>query len=150
MGSWPEGVPLPPKPVRPEGVTEQEWQVYQNMDPQYIDPAIRDKVERAMGWKDNDVVDAREIAERVRGAVTIADSIAEVRAKGHVPEENLDRYRRILRIANQVGSLGGQVSGMGEYGDANLLWGLERKYHDKANELRVDLPRKEENNDHHD
>jgi hypothetical protein len=60
-----------------------------------------------------------------------------------VPEENLERYRRIVKIANQLGSLGGQVSGMGEYGDANLLWGLEKKYHDKANELRVELPRKE-------
>lgn len=60
--------------------------------------------------------------------------------KGHVPEENLERYRRLKSIASIFGKLGGRVSGYGEYGDANLCWALEKKYQDKAHELRVDIP----------
>jgi hypothetical protein len=90
-----------------------------------------------MGWKKDDVDEAREIAERVLGAVKITE------AKGHVPEENLWRYRRLKSIAEALGSLGGRVSGYGEYADANLLWAMEKKYHDKAQELRVDIPREE-------
>lgn len=60
--------------------------------------------------------------------------------KGHVPEESLPAYRRLKGIADTFRSLGGRVSGYGEYGDANLCWALETKYQEKANELRADLP----------
>jgi hypothetical protein len=109
MGSWPEGVPLPPKPVKPEGITQVEWEIYQNCDPQKIDPRIRDKVEAAMGWKKDDVADAREIAEQVLGAVKIAetqsptDAQIAARLRSYVKElERVDRsedrsVRRVLR-----------------------------------------------------
>lgn len=133
MGSWPDF----PKLEKPEGITEHEWAVYQNNDPLTISPAIRDKVEAALGWKKDDVDDARQIAEQVLGAVKIAE-------KGHVPEENLPRYRYLRKIAQNLGSLGGQVSGQGEYADANVLWAMEAKYGRMANELRADIPREEE------
>jgi hypothetical protein len=60
--------------------------------------------------------------------------------KGHVPEENLPRYRRLADLAYLLQRMGGTVSGLGEYGDANTLWALASKYKDKANELRADLP----------
>lgn len=62
--------------------------------------------------------------------------------RGHVPEENLHRYRRLLKIAEQFGTLGGTVSGLGEYEDANWCWAQESKYHKRARELRVELPEK--------
>lgn len=86
MGSWPEGVPHPPTPQKPEGIADWEWDLYLDDDPtrhtvlreKY--PNLRDKVEAALGWKKDDVDDARQIAEQVLGAVKIAE-------KGHVPEE---------------------------------------------------------------
>jgi hypothetical protein len=143
LGSWPEGVPLPPKPEKPEGIADWEWDLYLDDDPtkhtalraKY--PHLRDKVEAAMGWKKDDIDDAREIAEQVLGAVSISE-------RGHVPEENLFRYRNLIRLSQQLDSLGNQVSGMGQYGDATTLWGMSAKYSDKAQELRVDIPRKEE------
>lgn len=59
--------------------------------------------------------------------------------KGHVPEENLDRYRSLARHARQLDTLGNVCSGKGEYGDATLLWALSQKYWGMANALRVDL-----------
>jgi len=59
--------------------------------------------------------------------------------KGHVPEESLDRYRSLARIARQLDTLGNTVSGHGEYDEANRLWGLSQKFWGKANALRVDL-----------
>lgn len=50
---------------KPEGLTDAEWEIYQNCDPQKIDPRIRAKVEAAMGWKPDDVAAAEEIAEKV-------------------------------------------------------------------------------------
>lgn len=137
MGSWPDF----PKLEKPEGITENEWQWYQNTDPAK-NPELRDKVEAALGWKKDDVDDARQIAEQVLGAVKIAE-------KGHVPEELLNRYRNLARISAQLDSLGNQVSGRGQYGDANTLWALSAKYKGMANELRVDIPR-EEDNEHND
>lgn len=128
--------------VKPEGITDVEWKIYQNWDPQKIDPRIRDKVEAALGWKPDDVDAAREIAEQFLGAVKIAE-------KGHVPEENLRRYRAIVRLARQLDSLGGQASGIGEYDSANILWAESSKLREHANELRVDISR-EEDNEHHD
>lgn len=60
--------------------------------------------------------------------------------KGHVPEENLARYRRIRELAHLMSSMGSMVSGIGEYEDANRLWAMGGKYKRMANELRVDLP----------
>ena len=64
--------------------------------------------------------------------------------KGHVPEENLERYRHFARIARQLDSLGSTVSGHGEYDEANRLWALSIKYWGKANALRVDIPQQED------
>jgi hypothetical protein len=60
--------------------------------------------------------------------------------KGHVPEENRLAYRRLADLAYLLQRMGGQVSGIGEYDDANRLWAMAAKYKDKANELRTDLP----------
>lgn len=62
MGSWPEGVPLPPRPEKPEGITEQEWQWYLNSDYRNISPELKTKVHAAMGWRVNDVAAAEGIA----------------------------------------------------------------------------------------
>ena len=63
--------------------------------------------------------------------------------KGHVPEENLFRYRNLMRISRTLNSLGNQVSGQGQYGDANTLWEMASKYKNEAQRLRVDIPTKE-------
>jgi hypothetical protein len=63
-----------------------------------------------------------------------------VTGKGHVPEEFLNRYRNLRRISQQLDSLGNQVSGRGQYEDANVLWALSTKYAGMANELRENLP----------
>lgn len=126
--NWPDFPPL----EKPEGITEHEWAWYQNSDPSRK-PELRDKIEAALGWKKDDVEAAREIAEQVLGAVKIAE-------KGHVPEEFLNRYRNLARIASRLDSLGDQVGGRGQYEDANTLWALSAKYKHMANELRADLP----------
>ena len=59
--------------------------------------------------------------------------------KGHVPEENLDRYRSLARTARQLDTLGNVLSNHGEYDEAHRLWGLSGKFWAKANALRVDL-----------
>jgi hypothetical protein len=59
--------------------------------------------------------------------------------KGHVPEENLDRYRSLARVARQLDSLGNTLNGKGEYEDGTAMWALSQKYWGKANALRVDL-----------
>lgn len=146
MGSWPEGVPHPPTPQKPEGITDQEWAWYQTSDPSRK-PELRDKIEAALGWKQDDVDAAREIAEQVLGAVKIAEAGAG--EKGHVPEENLARYRRLRELAHLISRMGNMVSNLGEHGDANTLWALGGKYKRMANELRVDISR-EEDNEHHD
>lgn len=60
--------------------------------------------------------------------------------KGHVPEENLARYRRIRELSHLMSRMGNMVSGLGEHEDANKLWALGGKYKRMANELRADLP----------
>lgn len=60
--------------------------------------------------------------------------------KGHVPEENLPQYRRRAELAFLLQRMGGMVSGLGEYEDANALWAMAGKYKRLANELRVPLP----------
>lgn len=121
--------------MKPESITEQEWQYYLSSDIHSNGP-LRDKVEAALGWQKDDVADARQIAEQVLGAVHIAE-------KGHVPEENLNAYRRLRKIAQNIGAMGSRLSGLGQYEDANALWALEAKYTRMANELRVDIPREE-------
>lgn len=137
MGSWPDF----PKLQKPEGITDWEWTVYQNSDIRTVDPHLRDKVERALGWKDNDVADAREIAARFAGVVSEIDQEA---AKGHVPEENLFQYRRLRKVGELFGTLGSRLSGLGFYEEANAAWSEEAKYQRMANELRADLPEKDE------
>ena len=61
-------------------------------------------------------------------------------AKGHVPDWNLARYRRIRELAHLISRMGNMVSGLGEYEDANKLWAMGGKYKRMANELRADLP----------
>ena len=60
--------------------------------------------------------------------------------KGHVPEENLARYRRIRELSHLMSRMGNMVSGLGEYEDANKLWAMGGKYKRLANKLRADLP----------
>jgi len=73
----------------------------------------------------------------------VASATAEIpltqAGKGHVPEENLDRYRSYARTARQLDSLSNTVCAHGEYDEANRLLGLSQKFWGKANALRVDL-----------
>ena len=59
--------------MKPEGITEREWQYYQNAEYKNVPPALRAKVHEAMGWKVNDVADAEEIAEKVGEIVANLD-----------------------------------------------------------------------------
>lgn len=54
-----------PKPEKPEGITEWEWQTYMNSSYRSISPELKAKVHHAMGWQINDVEDAEEIAGQV-------------------------------------------------------------------------------------
>ena len=73
----------------------------------------------------------------------VASATAEIpltqAGKGHVPEENLDRYRALARHARQLVTAGYACANRGEYDDANTLAVLAQKYWGMANELRVDL-----------
>jgi len=60
--------------------------------------------------------------------------------KGHVPEENIARYRRFRELSHLMSRMGNMVSNLGEYADANTLWAMGGKYKRMANELRADLP----------
>lgn len=59
--------------------------------------------------------------------------------KGHVPEENLFRYRNLMRISRSLKSLGDTI-GANDPSDSTVLWRMAKKYNDKAQELRVDIP----------
>lgn len=59
--------------------------------------------------------------------------------KGHVPEENLFRYRRLMGLSRQLKSLGDTI-GANDMADSTILWRMAKKYSDKAQELRVDIP----------
>lgn len=60
--------------------------------------------------------------------------------KGHVPDENLARYRRLRELNHLISRMGNMVSNLGEHGDANTLWAMAGKYKRMANNLRADLP----------
>jgi len=62
-----------PKPVKPEGITQAEWDHYMNLPPRRMKPEIRDKVEKAMGWNQPDIAYAQEIAEKVGDIVANLD-----------------------------------------------------------------------------
>lgn len=64
-------------------------------------------------------------------------------AKGHVPEENLWRYRNKMRLARQLKALGDTI-GPNDMADSTILWRMANKYRDQAQELRVDLDPSEE------
>jgi hypothetical protein len=55
----------------------------------------------------------------------------------HVPEESLQRYRHLSELAFLLNRMGGMVSGLGQYDDANKLWAMGGKYKVMANDLRV-------------
>jgi hypothetical protein len=63
--------------------------------------------------------------------------------KGHVPEENLFRYRALMRISRGFKHLGDTI-GPNDMEDSTICWRLARKYSNKAMELRADIPEKEE------
>jgi len=60
--------------------------------------------------------------------------------KGHVPDENLARYRRLRELSHLMSRMGNMTSNLGEYTDANLLWAMGGRYKRMANNLRADLP----------
>jgi len=59
--------------MKPEGITDEEWEYYQNADMRSMNPVFKAKVQKAMGWKPEDVADAEEIAERVGELVANLD-----------------------------------------------------------------------------
>lgn len=129
MGSWPDGVPVP-KPQRPEGITEWEWQTYMNSSYRSISPELKAKVHHAMGWKVGDVEAAEQIADKVTEALGKADAAP----------VDLARYRRVRELAHLMTRMGDMAGGLGEHADARVLWELGGKYKRMANELRADLP----------
>ena len=58
--------------------------------------------------------------------------------KGHVPEENLFRYRSLIRLSHSFKSLGDTI-GPNDMADSTICWRLAKKYQDKAQELRADI-----------
>jgi len=55
----------------------------------------------------------------------------------HVPEEKLPEYRRLAELAFLMNRMGGMVSNLGQYEDANRLWAMGGRYKAMANNLRV-------------
>lgn len=55
---------------------------------------------------------------------------------GHVPEENLDRYRRLMNLSRRFKSLGDTI-GANDPGDSTACWRMADKYKRKAGALRV-------------
>lgn len=59
--------------------------------------------------------------------------------KGHVPEENLFKYRNLMRLSRTFKHLGDTI-GPNDMADSTVCWRLAKKYKDKAQELRADIP----------
>jgi hypothetical protein len=97
---------------KPPNITEEEWELFCNSRVENIPPELNRKVRQALG----------------------------IDGKGHVPVENLPQYRRRAELAFLMQRMGGMVSGLGEYDDANTLWAMAGKYKRLANQLRADLP----------
>jgi hypothetical protein len=55
----------------------------------------------------------------------------------HVPEENLEEYRRRMALARKLNSIGNMLSGTGDYAAANKAWQLAGVARHHAQELRV-------------
>lgn len=63
--------------------------------------------------------------------------------KGHVPDVNLVKYRSLKTLADKLDSAAGQVSGYGDFEEANILFAMASKYRRKANELREEINREQ-------
>lgn len=59
--------------MKPEGITEAEWQFYLNSDVRRIPSELRTKVHQAMKWDQKDIDDAEQIADLVGEAVAKID-----------------------------------------------------------------------------
>lgn len=59
--------------------------------------------------------------------------------KGHVPEENLFKYRNLMNLSRRFKSLGDTI-GLNDMQDSTVCWRLAKKYENKAQELRADIP----------
>lgn len=59
--------------------------------------------------------------------------------KGHVPEENLFKYRNLMNLSRRFKSLGDTI-GPNDMQDSTVCWRLAKKYENKAQELRADIP----------
>lgn len=55
----------------------------------------------------------------------------------HVAPENLIRYRRLVRLAHKLSSIGNVRSGRGDYVGANKAWRQEEQVVQQAQALRV-------------
>ncbi|WNN94587.1 hypothetical protein SEA_LEWANDO_84 [Arthrobacter phage Lewando] len=58
--------------------------------------------------------------------------------KGHVPDENLFKYRILMGLSRRFKSLGDTI-GPNDMEDSTICWRLASKYRAKAQELRVDI-----------
>jgi hypothetical protein len=65
-------------------------------------------------------------------------------SKGHVPEENLWRYRILMNISRQFDSLANSI-GAGDTDDMRTCYRLANKYRELSQQLRVDLPEEKYN-----
>jgi hypothetical protein len=55
----------------------------------------------------------------------------------HVAPEDLTRYRRLVRLAHRLSSIGNIRSGRGDYTGANRAWRQEEQIVNEAQKLRV-------------
>lgn len=55
----------------------------------------------------------------------------------HVPAENLERYRRLIKLAQHVERIGNARSNRGDYAGANRAWSRESRIREQAQTLRV-------------
>lgn len=105
-----------PKLVKPDSITEAEWQVWSNTRVELMPPGLHDKVRAALN------------ITRENGVAT-----------GHVPDFQLARYRSLMNMSRQFKSLGDTI-GANDMADSTICWRLAKKYQDKAQQLRADLP----------
>lgn len=55
----------------------------------------------------------------------------------HVPDENLPRYRRLMKLYDRLEWIGNTRSNRGDYAGANRAWRMAAKIHVIAQGLRV-------------
>lgn len=61
-----------PKPVKPDGITDWEWDIYQNSEVRKINPELQAKVREALGWQPEP--EPSGLNARLRAALRLLDN----------------------------------------------------------------------------